>query len=402
MSVPQVQSESATVILGCDPQIMVTITNKGTGALFFELSPADGSAAADIDIDGFFFSFAAGSSIMEADIYPDPDATNAPEMVCESGGRVTDFGVSLDGENSLENGAKLAQGYDAKVQFGTGDNGTAGDINSACFTLNPVGSDTISLDDIDLSELAVVINSDTDDGMVLTPTDGNDGDDDGDDGGTGEEPGTCTFTIEGDVNTQIILTEDGHGGIEVSVDVLAGDDEDATGQVGDIRGLFFDLQDPKLADGISVTGDDVTDSMFSSDGSVSDLGNGANVSGGGRDGFDGGVEFGHQGLRGGNDDIQETVFTLSHPGGQSLEDFAGSNFALRLTSVGEQGSDREESLKLEGQCPEGDTPPPPEDDCGDQYPLQDVMTLFLPPVADEFPPTDYDDPESPPDFLDAA
>lgn len=67
--------------------------------------------------------------------------------------------------------------------------------------------------------------------------------------------------------------------------------------------------------------------------------------------FDIGVQFGTAGI--GEDDIRSTSFTLSSDAGPlTLDDLALQDFAVRLTSVGEEGGDRDGSLKLGGTAPE--------------------------------------------------
>lgn len=145
-----------------------------------------------------------------------------------------------------------------------------------------------------------------------------------------------TFQIIGDVAVAITVTEVA-GDLVFTVEVL-----DETGQIGDLRGLFFDLSDDSLT-GLTIIGDDVTAQGTD----TKDLGNGNNMNGGGRGKYDVGVGFGTPGI--GNDDIQTTTFTLSADQDLSIDDLA-ENFGVRLTSVGEEGGPREGSLKLTEIC----------------------------------------------------
>lgn len=360
--------DETSILMGCDPQVLVTINEKSDGSLTFDIAPTDASASL-ADIDGFFLSLSDDSTAETINVYPGVNTLG-----------LTDFEAGANDQTTLANGAMVTEEYDLKLQFGLEDDSTQGDIQSASFVMFTNDGTPLSLQDIDLSHMATVVNSDTDQGMVLTPDNTETDVDDDTTQDPNDDLDTCSFLIEGDVNVEVMLTRLENGEIEVSIDVQGGDDEQATGMTGDIRALFFDVQDQELLSGLSVSGGDVTDSMFVS-GSVDNLGNGANVSGGGRSGYDAGVEIGNAGL-GHDDDIQDTVFTLSHPEGLYLSDFSGSNFALRLTSVGPEGSEeREDSLKLEGVCPGGETPPVDED-CGDQYAIEDVMNLFLPPTLE--------------------
>jgi Ca2+-binding RTX toxin-like protein len=132
------------------------------------------------------------------------------------------------------------------------------------------------------------------------------------------------FTMPGQPALRIRLQEQAGGSILATLEL----DDDP---VADIRALFFDLRDSALIPHLSVTGPDVTDSRFA-DGSVIDLGQGANVRGV-LDPFDAGIEFGTPGH--GRDLIQSTSFVLTSAiGGLTLDDLALVRFGLRL-----QGSD---------------------------------------------------------------
>lgn len=161
-----------------------------------------------------------------------------------------------------------------------------------------------------------------------------------------EDGDSLVFEIDGDPKPTILVKEMSDGSLEFTV-VLNPESENT----GDLRGLFFDLADESLVDGLSVDGAHVTDEAFDANG-VSDLGNGVNMNGGGRGGYDVGVEIGTQGMS--RDDIQTTTFTLSHDSeALTLDLIAGQTFGVRLTSVGPGGEEgREDSLKLVGTASE--------------------------------------------------
>jgi len=156
---------------------------------------------------------------------------------------------------------------------------------------------------------------------------------------------TLTFTVEGEPAATITVQEVGDGSLAFTVALDPGSD-----YIGDLRGLFFQVADEALLDGLKVDGADVTDSDAAAD-AVSDLGNGANVNGGNDGPFDVGVEIGTQGMSA--DDIQTTTFTLSHDSVDlTLDLIAEQDFAVRMTSVGTEGDGgREDSLKLVGTAP---------------------------------------------------
>ncbi len=157
-------------------------------------------------------------------------------------------------------------------------------------------------------------------------------------GSAGGNACVYSFTGPGGFEARVTVSEVG-ADLVFSVEVLQNG-----GDIGDLRGLFFDLADDSLLDGLSVSGTDVTGSDFDAN-KVSNLGNGANVNGLGK--FDGGVEIGTPGQSG--DDIQATTFTLSHESeALTLDLIKGEDIALRTTSVGPDGGARENSLKLLG------------------------------------------------------
>lgn len=164
---------------------------------------------------------------------------------------------------------------------------------------------------------------------------------------------TMSYTLEGEVNVEIIITESGDGSLTFTINVL-----DDTGSIGDLNAFFFDLTDDTKTDGLIIEGADVTDTALDAD-SITKIDNYTNMNGEvvkdlGK--FDGGIQFGTQGIS--QDDIQTTTFTMSHADGLTLEDFNLQDFGIRLTSVGEMDGSREDSLKLGGTLPEAPEEPP--------------------------------------------
>lgn len=164
---------------------------------------------------------------------------------------------------------------------------------------------------------------------------------------------SLTFTIEGDVNVQVTITDNGDGTLRFDIEVL-----DTTGSIGDLNAIFFDIANDSIADGLIATGDDVSGVNMDQD-SVTKVDNYTNMNGEviketGK--FDAGVQFGSQGI--GEDDIRSTSFTLSHETESlSLDDLSLQDFGIRLTSVGEEDGSRDGSLKLGGTSPEVEEPP---------------------------------------------
>ncbi|MGK7960524.1 VCBS domain-containing protein [Crocosphaera sp.] len=137
-----------------------------------------------------------------------------------------------------------------------------------------------------------------------------------------------------DAKVLITLEELANGEVKLIVDV-----ED--GILADIRGIFFNIADESLIDGLTVTGEDVTNTNSGEIGTsdeVDRVGNAVIRPAY----YDYGVEIGTSGI--GFDDISSTSFIISHVDQElSLEDFIGEEFGVRLTSVGD---DREGSSKL--------------------------------------------------------
>ncbi len=190
------------------------------------------------------------------------------------------------------------------------------------------------------------------------------------------------FTLTGSVETftgdqakvDYWLTEV-NGGVQFDFKV------DTSINIGDLRGIFLNLNNADLISGITASANsnpfaDINDRNFysintsgrnndfftDSSGGLIDLGGGNNLQGGGNDspadGYHLAFNIGQQGLRGGNSDFQATSFTLNHSSQSlSLSDFAESVFGVRLMSVGDN---RQGSSKLAGTTPTVDVEPEPE------------------------------------------
>jgi VCBS repeat-containing protein len=154
-----------------------------------------------------------------------------------------------------------------------------------------------------------------------------------------------TFTIEGTVSALITVTEV-DGDLIFNVELTSD-----TGTVGDLRALFFDVNDEALLSGLSVSGTHVTGSAFRAN-RVTTVGGDANINGdvvNTLGAFDGGVAFGTPGI--GRDDIRSTQFVLSHSTlDLTLDLISQQDFGVRITSVGTEGGARNGSLKLGGEA----------------------------------------------------
>jgi hypothetical protein len=157
---------------------------------------------------------------------------------------------------------------------------------------------------------------------------------------------TINFTIPGStgvpgVNVKIVEDE---GRLIFTVDVL-----DSSKLTADLRGLFFKFADPaKLAGLTYYGGGGLISSMQAKAGKVSDLGNGVNMNGAVKGGFDAGLEFGGAGIGKNKLDVSGPVtFTLDNASHNlTLDDVANTLFGARLTSVGLPSGARNDSAKL--------------------------------------------------------
>ena len=126
-----------------------------------------------------------------------------------------------------------------------------------------------------------------------------------------------------DTSVRIVL-DDAGGDITVTLTVDHGP--------ADLRGFFISIKDFSLLDGLDVTGDDVTDWKKDGDG-VINLGQGNNLNGGGTPcPCDLGVTIGTPGK--GKDDISATTFVIDADANLTLDDFAGKEIGVRVTSEG--------------------------------------------------------------------
>ena len=152
--------------------------------------------------------------------------------------------------------------------------------------------------------------------------------------GAGKSPGVEVTAVE---------TE--NGTLTFTVDVL----NDSL-KTADLRGLFFQLADESKLAGMKfaqVNGDPITGFQAKAN-KVTDLGNGNNMNGAVKSGFDVGLAFGHEGIGKGKFDVTDPVtFTLSNTAGNlTLDDIAQTQFGARLTSVGSPSGARDGSEKL--------------------------------------------------------
>jgi hypothetical protein len=164
-------------------------------------------------------------------------------------------------------------------------------------------------------------------------------------------PRQITFTIPagpGGIPVTVTATEDGAGNLDFTAQVNT-----TASLTGDLGGLFFQLNDAKLA-GLSVTGPAVT--LFQTgDDNVTKIAPGINMEGAQPVGYDVGVEFGRAGIGANHLDVTSTSFVVSNAAHNlTLDDFlqAGETnlFGARVTSIGNPAGGRDGSEKITGDA----------------------------------------------------
>ncbi len=176
------------------------------------------------------------------------------------------------------------------------------------------------------------------------------------------------------------------GKITVKVDVVPG----ATGYIGDLRGVYFNLPGVSGLQIASVAGGPLT--AVSTDGNFSSFNNSANLQGINQS-FNLGAEIGQQGIAKG-DDYQTTTFTISG-NGLTLSAFTSQSVGVRMMSVGSPSGNRELSSKTLGTAPATVTiTDPPVDNPPVNNPPVDNPPVDNPPVDN--PPVDNPPVDNPP------
>jgi hypothetical protein len=147
-------------------------------------------------------------------------------------------------------------------------------------------------------------------------------------------------------------------------------------RAADLRGLFFDVNDPTLLGNLVLTGPDITAYDFED---VMDLGYGNNMLGGGREAYDVGMSFGDAGIGSDKEDIRSTSFVLSSADGSplTLDLIANVEFGVRLTSIGTEGGARDGSSKQTVVAPAAP------DAIDDNYTTPEDTPITIDPLAND-------------------
>jgi len=185
-----------------------------------------------------------------------------------------------------------------------------------------------------------------------------------------------------DASVLLQLDELDNGNISVTLDVIDTQEEadqvfadfglSVTPTYADLQGVFFNIEDESLLDGLSIVNyDDSIINAYEFDADSVDSVNGVKLNGGGSDnpcsdegGCDGGLRIGSNGI--GKDDIGTVTWEFSYTDpttgetGLSLDEFNGLTWGVRATSVGDDDS-RNGSTKLAGVLETMISSPTPED-----------------------------------------
>lgn len=172
-------SPSTEVLLGCDPQVRVVIT-EDEGNLFLQVFAEDPE---NTDMDALFFNLTDDSLAEYLTLSPGFD-----ESIGSNGDNVTGYDISPGSLNASSSGAQIQDAYDVRLEFGTTPWTSGGDVDLAQMTFYIDGGPRgLTVDDIDVTHMTAVVNSDGGNGIALT-------------GGTGSAPQQ--------VPTVVTVTED--------------------------------------------------------------------------------------------------------------------------------------------------------------------------------------------------
>ncbi len=152
---PEIQkmstSEPIEFTLGCDPQVKVFAV-EDHGNLFLRLSAVDPETT---DIDAVFFNLNDDSHAAGLTVFPFVNDDIVKGIEVDPGKVDTTLG-----------GGHVNEPYDVRVDFGQVDNSNEGDVNEANMTF--FSMEGMTLEDVDWSNVTVVVNSDDGKGIALT------------------------------------------------------------------------------------------------------------------------------------------------------------------------------------------------------------------------------------------
>ena len=148
---------SQTVLLGCDPQVEIVVSELENGELYFDLRATDRFALTDIQ--GLYLNVTDENGLPDLNFFPTVD-NDLPFV------DVTDIAVGADAISTTSEGAALRDEYDIRIEYAPSEY-TGPDANT--FAQLTIFSAPLSLDDIDLTAMAVVVGTPDGPAQVLLP-----------------------------------------------------------------------------------------------------------------------------------------------------------------------------------------------------------------------------------------
>ncbi len=140
--------------MGDSQQLTFEVTQTPAGQLFFKVVPTNWDSE-PTDIDGIFMNLTDDDTAEGLHIHPSANAIP-----------LTDQQIDPNAVNSLSDGTTLSEQFDIGLQFGQVENSSDGYVDNLSFTL---WSDNgpLTLEDVDLSRIALVTGLDDDDPQVI-------------------------------------------------------------------------------------------------------------------------------------------------------------------------------------------------------------------------------------------
>lgn len=140
--------------VGDTDQLTFEVTQTPAGQLFFKVVPTNWDSA-PTDIDGIFMNLTDDETAEGLHIHPSANAIP-----------LTDQQIDPNAVNSLSDGTTLSERFDIGLQFGQVADSSDGYVDNLSFTL---WSDNgpLTLEDVDLSRIALVTGLDNDDPQVI-------------------------------------------------------------------------------------------------------------------------------------------------------------------------------------------------------------------------------------------
>ena len=153
------------VLLGCDPQVIVSVSETANGQLYLTVNSA--TPGVPVDIDGLFLNVTDESGLGDLRFFPSVDADF-------DFADVTDLATGVNAISETSDGDALRDDYDIRVEYGPSAASGLDTTPSTQLTLWSTAGD-LTIADLDLDNMAVVINGTDGPDQVLLPDGGQTG-----------------------------------------------------------------------------------------------------------------------------------------------------------------------------------------------------------------------------------